>query len=66
MNHSYGSCRSLLAAEKSLRVAPGWNRPELERVERSGDRRRAWPPERAAQEFMTRYERIWSGALADE
>lgn len=50
--------RSLLASEKAALVAPGWDWPELDGVEAITVAIEPWPPERAAREFLARFNEL--------
>jgi uncharacterized protein len=53
--------RALLAAEKAALVAPGWEWPELDRVEAVALEIDPWPPERGAQELLARFAALDGG-----
>jgi 5'-deoxynucleotidase YfbR-like HD superfamily hydrolase len=50
--------RALLATERRRFSRVTWNWPELEGVEPLDIEIEPWPPERAAREFLERYERL--------
>jgi 5'-deoxynucleotidase YfbR-like HD superfamily hydrolase len=50
--------RALLATERRRFSRVAWNWPELEGVDALDIEIEPWPPERAAREFLERYERI--------
>jgi hypothetical protein len=50
--------RAVLAAERRALMAPGWEWPELEGVPALELDLEPWPPERAAAEFIARFERL--------
>jgi hypothetical protein len=50
--------RALLAAERQTLMADTWEWPELQGVEPANITIDPWPPERAAHEFLRRYEEL--------
>ena len=50
--------RALLATERRTFSRVAWNWPELDGVEALDIEIEPWPPERAAREFLERYERL--------
>ena len=50
--------RAVLAAERRALMAAGWEWPELEGIAALELELEPWPPERAAREFLARFERL--------